>query len=669
MRNPLRNLFGAREKRSTFVSQDDLSAFLGGSRSSAHARLVSPDNSMQISAVLACVRLLTRSFASLSGQVYRRTGGRGKERATDHPAYTLFHSRPNPFMSSFTWRELMLRECLLKGNAYSEVEFDGAGQPVALWPLQTSAVRVVRKGRSAHYEVNGTGGPVILSAEQVLHFHELGDDGYKGAGIVALGRESIGLSAAAQEYSAAFFENDSSPGGVLEYAGRFKDEASAERLRKSFESMHKGGRNAHRIAVLEDGVQFKPIGVDGQKSQLIETRRFQVADIARLFGVPPHMIGDLDQATFSNIEQQSLEFVVYSLGPWLVLFEQEINYKMFFGAESDLYFAEYLVDSLLRGDTVSRQTALQIMRQNGVINADDWAEIENRNPLPDGRGQGYIVPLNFGTAGPNGSVINPNAPGANSLRSANLIEWRKAAAPGVKSRTAVEDSFLPVFRDALARVVRRETRGLRDALKAAGARSEGSDFLAALDKFYSDPNWIGDYTRSAHDGLFEGVKSAAALEVAYPVTTGPEIDAFIREYTAAFVIRHATRSRQQIEAIVREAIASHADFAAAVEQRLAEWEEKRPDKVAIEETRRGGNAIARTVFVASGMLTLRWFTQGRENCPMCQAMDGKSVGRTAPFVAAGETVGDQVESITVSTNIHNPPLHAGCDCHISPGGV
>ena len=237
-----------------------------------------------------------------------------------------------------------------------------------------------------------------LTDDRVWHLRGLSNDGLDGYSPISLMRQAIGLSMAAEKFGAKFFGNDARPGGILLHPGQLGDEA-AKRLTETWESRHGGLSGAHRVAVLEEGLSYKEIGIPPDDAQFLETRKFQVNEIARIYRIPPHMLADLERATFSNIEHQSIDFVTHTIRPWLVRWEQSIKQNLMVPADRDRYFAEFLVDGLLRGDTKSRYEAYAIGRQNGWFSADDIREMENLNPLPDGKGEEYLIPLNMIPAG------------------------------------------------------------------------------------------------------------------------------------------------------------------------------------------------------------------------------------------------------------------------------
>lgn len=361
--------------------------FLFGQTSSG--KTVNERTAMQTTAVYACVRVLAEAIASLPLHTYRYTKN-GKEKALDHHLYHLLHNEPNPEMTSFVFRETLMGHLLLWGNAYAQIIRDGRGNVMALYPLMPDKITVERteKGELFYlYTKEGISYP--LRSEEVLHIPGLGFDGLVGYSPIAMAKNAIGMAIATEEYGAKFFANGANPGGVLEHPGVVKDPS---KIRESWNAVYQGSGNAHRVAVLEEGMKFQSIGIPPEQAQFLETRKFQINEIARIFRVPPHMVGDLERSSFSNIEQQSLEFVMYTLDPWVIRWEQAIQRALFSSTEKKECFVKFNVNGLLRGDYQSRMQGYAVGRQNGWLCADDIRELEDMNKLPEGSGGGtYLV--------------------------------------------------------------------------------------------------------------------------------------------------------------------------------------------------------------------------------------------------------------------------------------
>jgi HK97 family phage portal protein len=385
----LSGLFHSRDKPQNRVG-GGWSFLFGGTTS---GKTVNERTAMQTTAVYACVRILSEAVAGLPLHIYRYRSDGGKERIPLHPLYHLLHDEPNPEMTSFVFRETLMSHLLLWGNAYAQVVRNGRGQAVALYPLLPSKMDVNRAANGellyTYYRdadetgLNPKGGYITLRRDEVLHIPGLGFDGLIGYSPIAMAKNAIGMSLATEEYGASFFANGANPGGVLEHPGVIKD---IGRVKESWNSAYQGNGNAHKIAVLEEGMKFQAIGIPPEQAQFLETRKFQINEIARIYRVPPHMVGDLEKSSFSNIEQQSLEFVKYTLDPWVVRWEQSLQQSLILPSEKLSLFIRFNLDGLLRGDYQSRMNGYAVGRQNGWMSANDIRELEDMNRIPVGEG-------------------------------------------------------------------------------------------------------------------------------------------------------------------------------------------------------------------------------------------------------------------------------------------
>ncbi len=377
------------------TSGSSFSFLFGGSTS---GKLVNERSAMQMTAVYACVRILSEAVAGLPLHLYRKDEGLRKQKAEDHPLYFLVHDEPNPEMTSFVFRETMMTHLLLWGNAYAQIIRNGKGEVVALYPLMPNRMQVDRdKSGKLYYQYTTSaedaptmkGNSVVLSPSDVLHIPGLGFDGLVGYSPIAMAKNAIGMAIACEEYGAKFFANGAAPSGVLEHPGTVKDPT---RLRDTWQGQFGGSANAGRVAVLEEGMKYTPISISPEQAQFLQTRKFQINEIARIFRVPPHMVGDLEKSSFSNIEQQSLEFVKYTLDPWVIRWEQALARALLMDEEKRSLFFRFNVEGLLRGDYQSRMSGYATARQNGWMSANDIRTLEDMDRIEaeDG-GDLYLV--------------------------------------------------------------------------------------------------------------------------------------------------------------------------------------------------------------------------------------------------------------------------------------
>lgn len=381
----LSGLFRTRDGPKNATSGSAYSFFMGGS---AAGKSVNERSAMQMTAVYACVRILSESIAGLPLHMYQYEEDGSKKKAVEHPLYHLLHDEPNPEMTSFIFRETLMSHLLLWGNAYAQIIRNGKGDIIALYPLMPNRMKVERDAKGQLYYEYQTmkedaptmkGAVYQLDPSEVLHVPGLGFDGLVGYSPIAMAKNAIGLAIAAEEYGSKFYANGAAPSGVLEHPNVLKDPA---KVRDSWNAAFGGSSNSHRVAVLEEGMKYTPISISPNEAQFLETRKFQINEIARIFRVPPHMVGDLEKSSFSNIEQQSLEFVKYTLNPWVCRWEQALQRALLDDDEKGKYFFRFNVEGLLRGDYQSRMNGYAIARQNGWMSANDIRELENIDRIP-----------------------------------------------------------------------------------------------------------------------------------------------------------------------------------------------------------------------------------------------------------------------------------------------
>jgi len=660
MKIPLISRLLERRYSLTDLDRDMDLAVMG--RNTATGVSITEKTALECVAVFACVRILSETLASIPLPLYQRITPRSKRRAHEHPLYSLLHDAPNPEMSSFNFREALMAHLALWGNAYAEIDWDmNKGRPRALWPLLPNKMQIKReKGGLYYYYRLPDGQEKIFPSINILHIPGLGFDGLIGYSPIHMAREAIGLSLATEEFGARFFGNGAKPGGVLEHPGKLGLPAQ-ENLRKSWNEMHQGLSNQHRIAILEEGMKYQVVGIPPDDAQFLETREFQRSEIASFFHIPPHMIGDLKHATFSNIEHQGIEFVVYTMRPWFVRWEQVISKKLLWPDERKDYFAEFLVEGLLRGDVESRYKAYSVGRQWGWLSANDVRELENMEPLPDKQGDIYYVPMNMLPAG--------TMPETKSLALINEPRSERGNSQAAMHRHKTAQSYKRVFEDAVQRVVKRETDNVLRAAKKYLSVLSSADFDTWLEDFYRDfPEFISKQVEPAIYALAEAIQAIAADEVNAEAAMTPELESFLKQYASVFNGRYTKSSKGQLQALIKEAVEAEEEPLEAITVRLAEWEETRADKTAMNETIQLSNAVAKVVFGGAGVTRLVWVAMGSKSCPLCQEMNGKIVGIDQPFLAEGDKLeSEQGSQIRLYRPTTHPPLHQGCVCQIVPG--
>ena len=652
------------EQRSLAKFDEFLDFLVDGGQSNTGVH-VNEKTALNSTAVFACVRILSETIASLPLPVYKRLEPRGKERANSHPLYKILHDAPNPYMTSFTFRETLQGHLGTWGNAYADIVWGGNGQVKELWPLRPDKMKEMKMvgGRLKYIYILPDKTETVLDYSRVLHVPGLGFDGYVGYSPISKSRDAVGLALATEKYGGNFFKNGARPGGVLRHPNKLSPEAK-KGLEGSWAKMHQGLDNAHRVAILEEGMDYTQIGLPPEDAQFIEARKFQLEEIARIYRIPPHMLADLTHATFSNIEHQSIDFVVHTIRPWLVRWEQAIKQRLLNTNDRDGYFAEFLVDGLLRGDSESRNKAYAVGRQWGWLNANDILEMENKNPIGD-QGDKYLVPMNMIDA----DKINDFEPKSTAPKQERQVEKRQQNQPAI-NRSILAARFTPVINDAYSRIVKRDVADVRRAVKRLlKDTKDPTDFLEWVEDYYEKaPEWISRTIEPVYRSFADMVAEQAASEVDLEKY---DIDEFIRDYVDAFAGRYVIGSRSVIKALVRDNrssrdVVDETDPGGAVIEQLDHWEETRAEGESQDEAVQISNAVAKFVFISAGITRLAWAALGSDSCEFCESLDGKIVGIEQNFAANNSTIEAGGNRLPIHGNKGHAPIHKGCVCQILP---
>ena len=650
------------EKRASLANPDEfLIRAFGGAKSNSGVS-VTPDSALSNTAVLAAVERLSRAVATLPLMIYRRLPDGGRERDTSHRLWSKLHDAPNNEHTALEFRQFQMASLLLRGNSYSYKEYNNAGE-LSLWPLRADQIATERiKGHVVHNWTPSTGKPQPFLGTKIHHLRGLSKNGLTGLSPIQLAQESVGLGLAAEEFGARFFSGGANAGSVLKHPKELSDPAR-KRLKDSFDQAASGLSGSHKAILLEEGLDWTKMSVDPRDAQFIELRKFQVRDGARIFGVQPHMIGDLEDATFTNIESQGIEFVVYTLAYWLTMFEQAIHRDLFTEAERKTHFVEFLVEGLLRGDVAARGEFYTKLFNMGSMNRNEIRARENLNPVPGG--DTFFVPMNLAALDENGiPIIRPDAGDVARRQTRDIQPPERRAADGSTTRKALREGFAGLFSEATRRVLKSERQLVMKEARRQLTQRSAEEFSTWLDGFYDDhEKFVNQRVAPVYRALAESVEPSASLEAGVDSTRGEAFDEFVSDLSTAHAARHTRSSRGQLRKVIED---NPEDPIAALDERFDLWEETRADRVGKRSSVQGGEAVARFVFAAAGV-GMVWHTSG-ESCPLCNELDGRQVSGATPFLADGETLNaDGVTPLRTSSAILHPSLHDGCDCWISPG--
>jgi len=624
---------------------------------------VTVEGSLASAVVYACVRVLAESIAMLPLITYRRMASGGKERADDHALYPLLHDSPNPEMTSFEWQEVMIQHCATWGNHFSEIEWSNGGMVTGLWPLRPDRMALRRARGALVYEYwLPNNRKTTLRGDQVLHVRFMGN-GLWGESPIRKQMNSIGLDLATEEFGSRYFSNGARPSVILKHPGRLSDEAHS-RLTASWEDGASGLANAHRTRIIEEGMDIEKLGIPPEEAQFLETRKFQRSVIAGWYRVPPHLVGDLERATFSNIEQQALEFEKFSLAPWLKRIDQRMGLSLLTPSERRTYYLEHLVNGLMWGDSQTRSSFYSTMVQIGVMSPNEVRTLENLNPYEGG--DEFLRPLNMGLAG-EGDVSKDAEAG--QMRAAPALETRAAGDDEdevldvARGRQRLARSMIRLFEDSYGRVVRREVADLRRAVNKYVANGDLSGFMTWLVEFYADlREAMPDYFRPVLESLSAMAASSAADELGEDAPDeGFEefIEGYLRVQATGYVSEHENRLRAVMDGRPED------ELEEALEEQLDRWEEKESSRRSADESVEATNALVVVAYTILGVRSLRWNSVG-DSCPFCARLDGQVIGISGYFVEKGATVtGAGGETLVSGQRRRHGPLHDGCDCVVT----
>ncbi|MDD5486687.1 MAG: phage portal protein [Dehalococcoidales bacterium] len=646
------------ENPSVPLSATNVLASIGFGDTTPSGVTVNQTKALGITAFWAGVRIISQTIAGLPCEPYERTE-KGRRLATEHPAYKLLHIRPNPFMTPFTFKEIRAAHCLTWGNSYAEIEYDKGGRPIALWPLLPDRTEPVIKNGEKIYSTVINGVKIYLSADRVLHVPGLGFDGIKGYNVIKMHRDSLGLTIAANEYGAQFFGNSGRPSGVIKHPGNPEPD-ERQQLREEWNQMHTGLNKAQRTAVLWGNMDWKPITIPPEEAQFLTTRQMQIEEVARILNINPILLQQTSKQTSwgSGVEKFLVAFGKFTIMPWLERDEDAFNWDLFRDNERGKFYVKYNINQLLRGDAKMQAEILEIKRRNGVINADEWRELEEQNPLPDGLGKEYILPLNMM---PISQIMQQDKESPPQ----ETPPQRTRETRSVTVRNRLREAHIKSFEDAARRYVKRDSEALIKAVKRAV--ESGADTSVALNR------WIEEFYPAQEEYIIKTMlpqvtvlATVIAAEASDEVgAEAASIDTFAQSYTENLAKREAGSSIGQVRALIKEQ--PEEGLQEALTTRAAEWEEKRPGKVAMNEVVRVATGAARFAWTAAGVKYLVW----RANpgaCPLCQEMDGKRVGIQEYFLAPNESVtpSERPGGLVNEYNLAGPPLHESCSCTIVP---
>lgn len=651
---------------------DWLVDLLGAGTRSAAGIEVTQESARAYIPVFAAIRVLAESVAMLPLVVVERLADGGKRRATEHWLYPLLHDAPNPEMTSFEWRETAQEHLGGWGNAYSQIQYNGAGRVIALWPLRPDRMQVGRAGDGLQYVYQtASGEDRLLGPSEVLHVRGMGGNGIVGYSPIQVARQAIGLGLAAETFGATFFGNGARPGLVLEHPGKLSSDAY-NRLKEGWEERHAGAGKAHRTAILEEGMKLHEIGIPPEDAQFIATRTFQITEIARLYRIPPSKLMEYSNSGVrANAEQQAIELLTDTLLPWLTRWEQRLSASLLAPQERGRFSVKFVIDGVLRADTQTRYAAYAVGRQWGWLSVNDIRQREDMNPVPGG--DEYMVPLNMAPA-----ALAEGDPDA-AQRAAVMGEGRREQTTlmarqvrAASSRRRLAQSYRRTLRHVAQRITNREVNDIRNAARkylTPGASATGFEvWLRNFDGEHAA--FVREYLDAPMRTYAELVAAEVERETGRDVAAD-EMGSFVRDYVEGRANQWMANLMRGVQAALhpqenRAENDAGGDALGGVEGFLDERQAAQPDAFADEESTRASNAMAVWLYILIGILRKVWRAFG-ENCPYCGHMNGTTVGVEEHFLQPDDQINLPGGAFKTNHTVGHPPLHTGCDCMVVAG--
>lgn len=659
--------FFRRKNAERTIGVDELARLMTGGESSAGV-YVSERSAMQMATVWACIRLLAESIAQLPCHVYTKNRDGSKSRVTDIPLAELLAYRPNQVHTAFELHELLITALAATGNACLFPIRRSNGQVIELLPVPPWSVSFRTERGRLRYLVQVGGRTEEYGPEAIMHIRGLSLDGLVGVSPIAYHRETLGLASAAGRYGSLLFRNGARPSGTIKIPNRMSQEAY-ERFRDNWHETY-GGGNIGKTAILEEGAEYAAMSMSNEDAQYLEVRQFQRTEICSIFRIPPHMIGDLTKSSFSNITQQSLEFVKYTILPWCRRIETAIMRDLLTEQERKKgLFVEYLVAGLERADIKTRYEAYQIGINGGFLSPNDVRLKENMNPRPGG--DIYLAPLNMVDSSQGMPAGDPGAgktggapaPGRTGTRAATARQIK-----GVEAREGLRSRYRKRFQAVAQQLVNKEVAAVRALLGEKGKAASADQLRERIEAFYQEfPATVEAELRGLVGSYAKEVRDLAVAEV----DGDGEVDlgafsTFVSGLLTAVAARHVASSSGQLAALIRDTAAELLEETIA--GRLDEWAQTRSGKIAANEVVQQESAVSRFAWAAVGVTMLMWMNRGSKTCPFCESLDGKVVGIDAPFVGPGnyQPDGHDGSPWKVRGPKMHAPIHQGCVCAIVP---
>ena len=594
-------------------------------------------------AFYAALRIRAQTISTLPLVLYIKDGQGGELRAENHPLYDILHARPNRFQTTVEFLEMISLNIDLYGNAYVFIQRNNAGRIIGLVPIHSRRIRMQCEDGDWFYVVDGkVSSSNVYSPDEIIHFRGLSIDGVNGVSLLTAAKESLSLGLSMQDFAARFFANDSSAGGILVHPQTIGDEG-VQGLKNAWEQGRLGS-SRHKVQVLQEGVKFERITIPNNDSQFLESRQFNVQEISDYTGVPPHMLGDLSRATFSNIEQQSIDFLNNTIRPALEKLEARFNHSLL--PDDSRHFVQFFVEAQRSVDYKSKHEAVIPGLLAGAYTPNEARRILGLPPV-DG-GDTLRAPLNTAPVQDTTNARNLDV-SVSEHRCGSDNEQASLPSPietrALPEHTRIRDQYVERFEKIADELLEEEIPALRRIVEAS---ENPDDLRRELEAYFS--NHRSTVERKLEPLYREFMNKIAESNARDIDQEPPDLQEFIDNVIEAASIRWIRSSEDQLNAL------------ASIDERLSrldEWSERRAGKFATVESNQVSNAATRATLVSLGITRLVWRT--RTPCPLCDGLEGRTVGVQENFVSEGENV----NGLIAPRALRQPPLHQGCQCYLS----
>lgn len=628
---------------------------------------------LNLSSVYAAINIIAGDISSLPINLYKKTSNGKRKVITDHPSLQLLKYKSNALIPAINFRKCTTAHILGWGNMYAEIARNKMGQVAELWPITPDRVTPEFKNGDLVYMIKVDGQEIPMPRESILHIAGLGYNGITGYSVISKAAESIGLSLASEKFGARYFGANTNLGGAIKYPRALGPEVT-KNLKASLAD-YTGGKYSHRWMILEQGMEIEKLGFSPDDSQFLQTRQFQVSDIARWFNMPPHKLKDLTRSTFSNIEEQETEYVISCLVPWLTTIEQNYDIQLLTEKEHRLgYYFKHNVKGLLRGSSDKRADYYTKRFYLGSLTPNEIRALEDEDPLDNENADKAFIQMNVmplddidkaieqqpknipGEQPPEPEVVEPEKKNLDWARGQfKLLEYRNIA-----GRDRISKRYHPLIKDAAGVVLWRENLLVEKLLAGKDLGSLKNDIENLYQSFAS---YIEKKMSPVFKAMSDSVYNQSLLEIGESVDEMPDdVIQEINRFISVYAKRHIGSSSGQLIKLSDEP-----EPKPAIEERLSQWGETRAEKIANNETVRLSNFVAQTAFFTHSFKSY-WRIRGAQTCPYCQELNGRAIKQGESFFQGGEEhepKGAENGPMLIRSSVMHPPLHQGCDCYIS----